>query len=341
MSTIQENQHQEIRNFQREKDKGFWSPNAIFEVENLKSNEILVYMTLCYFADYETGEAYPAIDTIAKRSKLSRRTVINVISSLVEKGYILKEDADPSKGRKYKSNHYIVLTPEVKTEDSEQKVMTNRRNVKIRERKTDANNAPLPVQEMHPSVDNLEDDAPFAPLPVQEMHHTSAGDAPELNYLTSFKDLKDLKNVCMYDAHESNDSNLKPSEKEKIKTPEKKSKPVSREYHFGVKTALRQYALNRLYKDHHQGMGETEIDAIFCDLVESFPNNLNGALVQKACELYEEKTDPTILGRLKFDVKDCKRLFKKQYERAILLQNEEIYEFEMMTKQQPDFQRMA
>ena len=91
-------------------------------------------------------------------------------------------------------------------------------------------------------------------------------------------------------------------------------------------------------------MNENDIDAIFCLLTEDFPNNLNEDLVYKACELYELKTDPQINGKLNFDVKDCIRLFRKQYERAILLQQEEIYEFTMKAKQQKEvynFQRMA
>ena len=62
-----------------------------------------IYIELCYYANYITGQCYPSIETIAENLHISKRHIIRILKELTEKGYINKEKKD------YCHNIYTIL----------------------------------------------------------------------------------------------------------------------------------------------------------------------------------------------------------------------------------------
>lgn len=58
--------------------------------EDISSSAVLVYKTLLEYANRSTWSCFPSIGTLAKDTKLSKRTVIRQLKVLEEKGLILK-----------------------------------------------------------------------------------------------------------------------------------------------------------------------------------------------------------------------------------------------------------
>lgn len=65
--------------------------NEVIDDESVSSSEKLVYMALSRFANYDSGKSWPSIDSLCKKSSLTRRTVISAIHKLEETSYLLVE----------------------------------------------------------------------------------------------------------------------------------------------------------------------------------------------------------------------------------------------------------
>ena len=63
--------------------------NRIQEAD-VSPSAVLVYRTLLDYANRSTWSCFPSINTIAKKTKLNRRTVIRQINILEREGLILK-----------------------------------------------------------------------------------------------------------------------------------------------------------------------------------------------------------------------------------------------------------
>jgi len=70
--------------------------------------ELLVFLALCRFTNKE-GICYPSLQTIAKKARCDRRSVIRSIAKLEELGYILKQKNYDNEKRKYSSNVYEIV----------------------------------------------------------------------------------------------------------------------------------------------------------------------------------------------------------------------------------------
>jgi len=57
---------------------------------DVSPSAVLVYRTLLDYANRTTWSCFPSINTIAKKTKLNRRTVIRQINLLEREGLILK-----------------------------------------------------------------------------------------------------------------------------------------------------------------------------------------------------------------------------------------------------------
>src|SRR5699024_904972 len=78
------------------------------ESNGLKPVDITVYSVLCMYADNDDMSAYPSVDTIAKKSRCSERTVYRSLDNLKEGGYIDIVNRKDKRGFKT-SNQYILL----------------------------------------------------------------------------------------------------------------------------------------------------------------------------------------------------------------------------------------
>ena len=72
--------------------------SRILLTEELTIHEKMIYCVLYCFADNKIGTCYPSYDTIAEKAGCSKRTAIECIASLVEKGYIQKTERISRKG---------------------------------------------------------------------------------------------------------------------------------------------------------------------------------------------------------------------------------------------------
>ena len=88
----------------------FQSPNCIFDVTDLTNNEKLCYLYLCRCADKDM-KSFPSYATIAEKMSVSRRTAINIINSLEQKGYLKVKSRRVSK-EKNLSNIYTIVHPD-------------------------------------------------------------------------------------------------------------------------------------------------------------------------------------------------------------------------------------
>lgn len=80
--------------------------DVLFDSE-LTYLEKLVYCILCAFSDNDTRTCYPSYNTIAEKVGCSKKTVIQCVSSLCEKGWIQKKKQHTKNGG-HKSNIYFL-----------------------------------------------------------------------------------------------------------------------------------------------------------------------------------------------------------------------------------------
>ena len=61
--------------------------NTPFEDRALSKADLLVYWTLCYHAD-KAGKCFPSLGRVCQEARISRRSVIACLRSLVSRGYL-------------------------------------------------------------------------------------------------------------------------------------------------------------------------------------------------------------------------------------------------------------
>lgn len=84
-------------------------PNWLIDDSDLTLHELAVYMVLLRFRDHKTGECFPGLSTIAKRARISLRTVVRTIPELEKKGMI--QVSRRKQGTKNLPNVYKVAVP--------------------------------------------------------------------------------------------------------------------------------------------------------------------------------------------------------------------------------------
>lgn len=60
------------------------------DVAKMGPYAVTVYLVIKAYTNWKTGKAFPSIDTIAEKSGISKRQVINSLALLIENGYIDK-----------------------------------------------------------------------------------------------------------------------------------------------------------------------------------------------------------------------------------------------------------
>ena len=92
-------------------------PFAMVEKDVLFSPEMtalekLVYCVLCAFSDNNTRSCYPSYNTIAEKVGCSKKTAIQCVASLCEKGWMQKMEQRTKKGGHRSNMYFLVLSPE-------------------------------------------------------------------------------------------------------------------------------------------------------------------------------------------------------------------------------------
>ena len=92
-------------------------PFAMVEKDVLFSPELtalekLVYCVLCAFSDNNTRSCYPSYNTIAEKVGCSKKTAIQCVASLCEKGWMQKMEQRTKKGGHRSNLYFLVLSPE-------------------------------------------------------------------------------------------------------------------------------------------------------------------------------------------------------------------------------------
>lgn len=92
-------------------------PFAMVEKDVLFSPELtalekLVYCVLCAFSDNNTRSCYPSYNTIAEKVGCSKKTAIQCVASLCEKGWMQKMEQRTKKGGHRSNLYLLVLSPE-------------------------------------------------------------------------------------------------------------------------------------------------------------------------------------------------------------------------------------
>ncbi|WP_432408538.1 helix-turn-helix domain-containing protein [Wukongibacter sp. M2B1] len=98
----------------KRKKNWFYLENALVDREDLSSNEKLIYMALARYAN-EDDEAFPSYNTISKKTSLGKRTIINGVKSLVEKG-LVKKTIRFKNSKENNSNLYTLFSVELPSE---------------------------------------------------------------------------------------------------------------------------------------------------------------------------------------------------------------------------------
>lgn len=92
-------------------------PFAMVEKDVLFSPELtalekLVYCVLCAFSDNNTHSCYPSYNTIAEKVGCSKKTAIQCVASLCDKGWMQKMEQRTKKGGHRSNMYFLVLSPE-------------------------------------------------------------------------------------------------------------------------------------------------------------------------------------------------------------------------------------
>ena len=92
-------------------------PFAMVEKDVLFSSELtalekLVYCVLCAFSDNNTRSCYPSYNTIAEKVGCSKKTAIQCVASLCEKGWMQKMEQRTKKGGHRSNLYFLILSPE-------------------------------------------------------------------------------------------------------------------------------------------------------------------------------------------------------------------------------------
>lgn len=93
----------------RKKGFALVSKEILEDTETIhKGSTLNVYVALCMFANNETGESFPLVNSIGKYARCGRRAVQEALNALEDAGYISRERRfNPDGGRT--SNAYKIL----------------------------------------------------------------------------------------------------------------------------------------------------------------------------------------------------------------------------------------
>lgn len=88
------------------REKGwFWVENELIDNEKLKPMERLLYMVLARHSDNETGESFPSIETLCKKTGVKdKRTIVNHLRNLENFGLIEIKKQNGISNRYYLNN---------------------------------------------------------------------------------------------------------------------------------------------------------------------------------------------------------------------------------------------
>lgn len=94
----------------RKRQNFFMCANRVMDDDSLSAHARLCYWVLCRYANTESGECFPAQDTIATKAKISRSSVQRGLMELADAGYITIETREREDGsHKVSSNLYTML----------------------------------------------------------------------------------------------------------------------------------------------------------------------------------------------------------------------------------------
>ena len=85
--------------------------DVLFSPE-LTALEKLVYCVLCAYSDNNTRSSYPSYNTIAEKVGCSKKTAIQCVASLCEKGWMQKMEQRTKKGGHRSNLYFLTLSPE-------------------------------------------------------------------------------------------------------------------------------------------------------------------------------------------------------------------------------------
>lgn len=87
-------------------------PVDVFDFPDLSVSEQMVYIVLQSYCNAYDNTAFPSYETIARKSRITRRHAINCVQSLINKGLLLKEERKSNKDVNVNtSNLYMVRMP--------------------------------------------------------------------------------------------------------------------------------------------------------------------------------------------------------------------------------------
>ncbi|MBW8003105.1 MAG: helix-turn-helix domain-containing protein, partial [Planctomycetes bacterium] len=82
--------------------------NRILEDENISSHALLVYLSLCKYADSK-DQCFPSLTSLSKAARVSRRKVVYCIKELIDQEYITKVIRLRKDCKKRQSNLYTIV----------------------------------------------------------------------------------------------------------------------------------------------------------------------------------------------------------------------------------------
>lgn len=87
-----------------EEKKHLQLPNELIKTDSILPKDLLVYLAIKRFEDWDTHTAYPSLQSIAKACGCTIKTVSTAIKRLISTGYLEVENR--SKGKKYTFKKY-------------------------------------------------------------------------------------------------------------------------------------------------------------------------------------------------------------------------------------------
>ena len=92
----------------KQRDGFFMFPNAVFANPALSGPDLLVYATLLYHANANTGECFPSIATIKREARLGARSVYQSLEKL-EREHLIERRTSPG----HVNHYYLTPAPQV------------------------------------------------------------------------------------------------------------------------------------------------------------------------------------------------------------------------------------
>jgi len=84
----------------------------------LTSTQKFVLFAIHSFTKTDTATAFPGVETLARRTQFTVRTVVTAIGQLEDMGWLLVTRAPWKSGQKRQTNLYVVMVPHPKSVSS-------------------------------------------------------------------------------------------------------------------------------------------------------------------------------------------------------------------------------